>query len=104
MVETLQVNLGARSYLIRFGADLSADVRGEVARLANGGRKVAVLTDQNFAQVQVGILAAMFGDAPVLALKPGEGSKSLAGLGRVLDFLPPKSWTAVAYCSRSVAG
>jgi 3-dehydroquinate synthase len=29
----------------------------------------------------------MFGGAPVLAVEPGEGSKSLAGLGRVLDFL-----------------
>ena len=87
MVDTLSVNLGARSYAIRFGADLSAEVRGEVARLALAGRKSAVLTDQNFARAQAGALQAMFGDAPVLAVEPGEGTKSLAGLGRVLDFL-----------------
>ena len=87
MVDTLTVNLGERSYAIRFGADLSAEVRGEVARLAVAGRKPAVLTDQNFARAQAGVLQAMFGDAPVFAVEPGEGTKSLAGLGRVLDFL-----------------
>ena len=88
MVETLTVNLGARSYPIRFGADLSAEVRGEVARLGAAGRKVAVLTDTNFLREQVGVMQTMFGDAtPVLVVEPGEGSKSLAGLGRVLDFL-----------------
>src|SRR5216683_3105149 len=51
MVETLNINLGARSHAIHFDTDLSAAVRGEVARLT------------------------------------AEGSKSLAGLGRVLDFL-----------------
>ena len=87
MVETLTVSLGERSYPIRFGADLAAEVRAEVARLAGAGRKAAVLTDTNFARAQAGALKAMFGDAPVLAVEPGEGSKSLAGLGRVLDFL-----------------
>src|SRR3954471_9457323 len=87
MVETLKVNLGARSYPIHFGADLSAEVREEIARLGAAGRKVAVLTDQNFTRAQANALNAMFGTAPVLAVEPGEGSKSLAGLGRVLGFL-----------------
>ncbi|MSU23558.1 MAG: 3-dehydroquinate synthase [Opitutus sp.] len=87
MVETLNVSLGARSYPIRFGADLAADVRGEVARLTTAGRRIAVLTDQNFARAQAGALRVMFSEAPVLTVEPGEGSKSLAGLGRVLDFL-----------------
>ena len=52
MVESLTVNLGARSYPIRFGADLSADVRGEVARLTAAGRRVAVLTDENLVRAQ----------------------------------------------------
>jgi hypothetical protein len=70
-----------------FGADLAADVRAEVARLAAAGRKVAVLTDNRFAQAQGGALRSMFGETPVLVVEPGEGSKSIAGLGRVLDFL-----------------
>lgn len=87
MVETLMVSLGERSYAIRFGMDLAGDVRAEVTRLTSAGRKIAVLTDTTFARVQSGALAAMFGDTPVLAVEPGEGSKSLRGLGRVLDFL-----------------
>ncbi|MCE9615364.1 MAG: 3-dehydroquinate synthase, partial [Lentisphaerae bacterium] len=47
----------------------------------------AVLTDATFARAQGGALRAMFGDAPGLAVEPGEGSKSIAGLGRVLNFL-----------------
>jgi len=87
MVEPLSVNLGERSYPIRFGVDLSDGVRIEVARLTAAGRQIAVLTDVNFARVQGAALAAMFDGLPVLVVEPGEGSKSLAGLGRVLDFL-----------------
>jgi len=87
MVETLTVNLGERSYPIRIGADLSGEVRIEVARLTAAGRKVAVLSDTNVMRVQARALQAMFGAAPVLAVEAGEGAKSLAGLGRALDFL-----------------
>ncbi|MSU65046.1 MAG: 3-dehydroquinate synthase [Opitutus sp.] len=87
MPEALHVNLGERSYPISFGPDLSTEVRAEVARLAAAGRPVAVLTDQNLLGAQGGALRAMFGEAPVLAVEPGESTKSLAGLGQVLDFL-----------------
>ncbi len=87
MAETLQVNLGERSYPIRFAADLNAEIAAEVARLGAAGRRIAVITDTNFAKAQPAALAAMFGSAPVLAVAPGEGSKSLAGFGRALDFL-----------------
>jgi 3-dehydroquinate synthase len=87
MAETLGVNLGERSYVIHFGHDLSAEVRGEVDRLVAAGRRVAVLTDVNVARAQAPRLDAMFGAAPCLAIEAGESSKSLAGLGRVLDFL-----------------
>ena len=85
MGDTLTVNLGERSYPIRFGADLGADVRAEIARLEAAGRKVAVLTDRHVHGA--GVLQAALAGVPVLAFEPGEGSKSLAGLGRVLDFL-----------------
>jgi 3-dehydroquinate synthase len=87
MAETLVVNLGERSYPIHFGADLAGAVGAEVARLAAGGRRVAVLTDANFVAAQAAALAGMFGGASVLVVDPGEGAKSLAGFGRVLDFL-----------------
>lgn len=87
MVESLTVNLGERSYPIRFGVDVTASVRAEVERRTTAGLKVAVLTDVNLARAQPAALRAMFGEAPVLAVEAGEGAKSLAGLGRVLDFL-----------------
>src|SRR5471032_2691925 len=87
MVEALHVNLGERSYPIRFGADLSADVRGEIARLAAAGCKVAVLTAKKLQRLQGDALQAMFGELPRLAIEAGESEKSLASFGRVLDFL-----------------
>ncbi len=87
MVETLTVNLGERSYPIHFGADLTAAIRADVTRLTAAGRKVAVVTDENLQRAQGARLLAMLGGAPVLAVSAGEGTKSLAGFGRVLDFL-----------------
>lgn len=87
MTGDLTVHLGERSYAIRFGHDLTTKVRAEVERLRSAGRRSAVLTDANFQARQGPALAAMFQGLPVLAVEPGEETKSLAGLGRVLDFL-----------------
>jgi 3-dehydroquinate synthase len=87
MVESLTVNLGERSYPIHFGTDLVAAVRAEIGRLTSSGRRVAVLTDAHVAQAQANAGGAMFGDAPLFVVAPGEPAKSLAGLERVLDFL-----------------
>jgi len=87
MVETLTVQLGERSYPIHFGGDLSAAIRAEVTRLTGAGRKVAVVSDENLQRAQGDRLQAMFGAAPVLAVAAGEGTKSIAGFSRVLDFL-----------------
>ncbi len=83
----LTVNLGARSYAISFGENLAGRIRQAVDRFIAHGRGVAVLTDRNFATLQAGALTAMFGSAPVLTVAAGEGTKSLEGLGQVLDFL-----------------
>src|SRR3954466_7149254 len=87
MVDSLNVNLGDRSYAIRFGADLADDIRGESNQLAGAGRRVAVLTDRNVAEQQGQSLKTLFGASPTLVVEAGEGSKSLACFGRVLDFL-----------------
>ena len=87
MADTLSVNLGERSYTICFGADLTGEVRAEVGRLAAAGRRVAVLTDGHVARAQAAAIAKVFGSAPILVIEPGEAAKSLAGFGRVLDFL-----------------
>lgn len=87
MAETLQVNLGARSYPIHFGSDLTEAVRTAVAAKVAAGSRVAVLTDRNLATRQAAALAAMFGDTPRHTVAAGEESKSLGELGGVLDFL-----------------
>ncbi|MBM3853949.1 MAG: 3-dehydroquinate synthase [Verrucomicrobia bacterium] len=87
MAESLRVNLGERSYTLQFGADLSGQIRSEVAQLTEAGRRVAVLTDGNVARLQAAAIKAMFGAAPVLAVESGEAAKSLEVYGRVLDFL-----------------
>jgi 3-dehydroquinate synthase len=87
MAENLTVNLGSRSYEIVFGADLAARVRAEVEALLAAGRRVAVVTDANVARAQGDLLGAKFAAVPILTLEPGEGTKSLAGFGRVMDFL-----------------
>ncbi len=87
MVESLTVNLGARSYPIRFGRDVSSAVRVQVDALIAEGRKVVVVTDRNFGHLQLEALRDMFGGQPTLVLDPGEETKSLRELGRVLDFL-----------------
>jgi 3-dehydroquinate synthase len=87
MSETLAINLGERSYEITFGRELSAEIPALVGRLIAGGRRIAVLTDTNVQTAQGGALKTMFGPAPILAVAPGEGAKSLTGLGRALNFL-----------------
>jgi len=93
MSGSLTVNLGERSYPILFGDDLVAGIRAEVDQLRAAGRPVAVLTDTNFQAAQAAALSAMFGSIPVLAVAPGEGAKSLDGLGRVWDFLAAQQVT-----------
>jgi 3-dehydroquinate synthase len=51
------------------------------------GRTLAVVTDLNIQKRQGPALGALFGGAPTWAVAAGEESKSLAELGRVLDFL-----------------
>ncbi len=87
MLESLTVNLGDRSYPIHFGSNVAPLVRAEVNSLVAAGRKVAVVTDRNLARSQRDALYAMFGEQPMLVLEPGEETKSLTELGRVLDFL-----------------
>ena len=87
MTESLLVNLNERSYEIHFGQQLSDEIQARVRELRAAGHPVAVLCDRNVAQRQETALTAMFGDAPKCMVTAGEGSKSLAGLGEVLEFL-----------------
>jgi len=87
MAEMLTVQLADRSYPIHFAADLRQEVRAALEALGRSGRKVAVVTDSNIATQQKRALEEMAAGAPTLVLPPGESTKSLESLGRVLDFL-----------------
>ena len=90
MTDSLLVNLSERSYEIRFGGRLSEVIQATVREIQAAGRVVAVLTDATIAARLADELTAMFGDAPRCVVAAGEGSKSLAGLGTVLEFLAEK--------------
>jgi 3-dehydroquinate synthase len=87
MAEMLTVQLKDRSYPIHFAAGLRQEIRAELDALGGSGRKAAVVTDSNVATRQKQALAEMAAGAPTLVLPPGESTKSLESLGRVLDFL-----------------
>ncbi len=87
MAEPLQVRLGERSYEIRLGTNLRADVRAQVEQLRASGRRVIVLTDANVQARQTAALRDMFAEAPLLALPAGEETKSPASLAGVWNFL-----------------
>ena len=87
MAKTLTVNLGLLSYMIHLGIDLNGSVRTLVKELNSQGRRIAVLSDKQVQAAQPVALREMFGEAAVLAVEPGESTKSVASLGRVLEFL-----------------
>ena len=87
MPEELVVNLAERSYPIVFGRNIVAAVRARVEALRASGRRVAAVTDRNVVRHLTPELTGMFDDAPVLTCEPGEHTKSLTELGRVLEFL-----------------
>lgn len=90
---SLHVNLGERSYDLHFGSRLTARLRGELDVAREAGRKVAIVTDANLAATQAAMLDELAGAEgsagalPRLILAAGEGTKCVAELGRVWDFL-----------------
>lgn len=87
MSETLNVNLGERSYPILIGDGAVAAARARIDDLIGSGRKVALVTDRNCATKLATTMEAMMRGAARFVVEPGEGAKSLQVLGRVLDFL-----------------
>lgn len=87
MTESLSVKLSTKNYPIQFLGDDLGEVSRLLAAFSQAQRKCAVLTDQ---QVWAGGpegLRQLLGALPRLEMPAGEKSKSLTGLGRVLDFM-----------------
>ena len=86
--ETVRVDLGPRSYDILIGSGLLGEAGERIAALAPGAA-CAVVTDSNVATLYLQPLQASLEASGLrstaIVVDPGEGSKSLAVFGRVLE-------------------
>jgi 3-dehydroquinate synthase len=90
MIDTVQVDLGARSYEVRIGPGLLAQAGFHMAPLLARPR-VAVVTDETVAALHLPALrTALEGQGiavSALALPPGEGTKGWPQLARAVEWL-----------------
>jgi len=86
----IPVALAGRSYEVRVGGGLLADLPGQCGKLLRK-KRVPIVTDSNVAahwrQTVEGALTGAGLEPRWLVLDPGEGAKSWAGLERVVDWL-----------------
>jgi len=87
MISDLVVELGEKSYSIRFPADATGTIREHLASNIAAGRQNILLTDDGVARAQSKFLAETFGATPRLIVPAGERTKSLESFGKLLDFL-----------------
>ncbi len=87
MLSELRVELAERSYPIFFGTGLAPRVGEQVSAWRAQGRKVAVIADATVARLHPKWLATAFPDCAQMTVPAGEGSKTVAVLGEVLEFL-----------------
>ncbi len=103
-VESLTVDLGARSYEILVGEGLLAEAASRIAA-ALPGRRLVVVTDETVAALHLpalsGSLAAADQDSPAIVLPPGEATKDFGHLQdlteRLLDVGVDRSSVLVAF-------
>lgn len=87
MTETLQVELGNRSYPIHFSKSLEA-IKGTLTQLRTNGKAVRVLSDANLLELLPQYLNEIgFHADEVLVLPAGEPTKSTAAFSEALSFL-----------------
>jgi 3-dehydroquinate synthase len=88
--DKVRVNLGKRSYDILVGEGLLAQAKELLLPLLKR-KRLAIVTDENVAGFHLANLAAALDTNGIehksLVLKPGEASKSYAGLQQVCEFL-----------------
>ena len=85
--ESLQVELGDRSYAIEIVPDAGPSLRRMVTSIRAEKRRVALVTDVNVAVSQAALIESLGTSLPRIAVPSGETSKSLEVYGKVLDFL-----------------
>ena len=87
ILESIDVSLAERSYPIRIGRGLAADLAAQAAADRAAGRRLAVITDEHVAAAQGAFLDTAFGDTPRLVLPSGESTKAFTFLEQCCDFL-----------------
>ena len=89
-MNTVQVELGARSYEVRIGSGLLADAGTEIAPLLRR-RRVAIVTEESVAACHLSALTAALEATGIastaLVLPPGEGTKNWDNLARCTEWL-----------------
>jgi 3-dehydroquinate synthase len=86
--ETVQVELGERSYPVRIGAGLRHEALALAERRLAAGQRCAALTSPGVAAAQPAFVAELARRMPVLVTSTdGETAKSAAELARAWDFL-----------------
>lgn len=89
-INTVDVDLGSRSYQVRIGPGLIDTIGSELAPLLHR-RKVAVVTDETVAAAHLTRLARSLEQAGIamtaLALPPGEGTKGWEQFSRCAEWL-----------------
>jgi 3-dehydroquinate synthase len=87
---TVTVDLGSRSYDILIGRGVVENAGSEIVRRLPDAR-AAVVTDETVAGLHLSTLTASLAAAGIehvtVTVRPGEETKSIAGLGRVIDAL-----------------
>lgn len=91
MLEQLKVDLGERSYVLHFGADLQMSVAQALSQWRQEGRQVVIVADRAVALAHPAWMGGVFEGMPCLEVSGGERSKSLGVLGGVLDFLSERA-------------
>ena len=89
-METVHVELGARSYDVRIGPGLLARAGDEIAPLLNRPR-VVIVTEENVAALHLAALESALEaagiDSEALVLPPGEATKSWTHLTQTVEWL-----------------
>lgn len=86
-VESLQVNLGDRSYPITFGSDLIGSIADTVTTARAQGRRLVVVTDAHVRAAADGLFSGPLAGLPTHVVAAGEGSKSLAVFAEACEFM-----------------
>ena len=86
-VETLQVQLGERSYPILFGSGLERRLADAVAAARAQGRRLVVVTDENVRAAAATLFREALAGVPTFTVKPGEGAKSLRTFAEGCEYM-----------------